>query len=97
LEWWNAKIDRVSRPNPGWHFGRKPHYARPRLGPSEFRSDYWYIVVPLWAGLLVFAVPTALLWYRDRRRFPPDHCLRCGYDVTGNVSGVCPECGRKAP
>ena len=20
-------------------------------------------------------------------------CQRCGYDLTGNVSGVCPECG----
>ncbi len=20
-------------------------------------------------------------------------CLRCGYDLTGNVSGACPECG----
>jgi hypothetical protein len=20
-------------------------------------------------------------------------CLTCGYDLTGNVSGVCPECG----
>lgn len=22
-----------------------------------------------------------------------DHCRACGYDLTGNVSGVCPECG----
>jgi len=21
------------------------------------------------------------------------HCLNCGYDLTGNVSGICPECG----
>ena len=21
------------------------------------------------------------------------HCLKCGYDLAGNVSGVCPECG----
>lgn len=21
-------------------------------------------------------------------------CLHCGYDLTGNVSGVCPECGK---
>lgn len=25
-----------------------------------------------------------------------DSCSRCGYDLTGNVSGVCPECGTKA-
>lgn len=23
----------------------------------------------------------------------PDHCQRCGYNLTGNVSGACPECG----
>jgi hypothetical protein len=22
-------------------------------------------------------------------------CCRCGYNLTGNVSGICPECGRK--
>ena len=26
-------------------------------------------------------------------RPPPGHCQNCGYDLTGNVSGVCPECG----
>lgn len=24
------------------------------------------------------------------------HCVNCGYDLTGNVSGTCPECGRPA-
>ena len=22
-------------------------------------------------------------------------CVKCGYDLTGNTSGVCPECGEK--
>ena len=25
---------------------------------------------------------------------PPGHCQDCGYDLTGNVSGRCPECGK---
>ncbi len=25
------------------------------------------------------------------------HCGRCGYDLTGNVSGICPECGWRIP
>lgn len=27
----------------------------------------------------------------------PGHCGRCEYDLTGNVSGVCPECGWEIP
>ncbi len=30
-----------------------------------------------------------------RRRLRMNHCLECGYDLTGNVSGVCPECGER--
>ena len=35
----------------------------------------------------------------QRRRRPPDPnmCRRCEYDLTGNVSGVCPECGEPTP
>ena len=38
-------------------------------------------------------VLTALLVRRRRPR--PGRCAECGYDLTGNESGVCPECGRK--
>ena len=48
---------------------------------------------PFWIPVLVFGAATALLWYMDRRRVPSGHCRKCGYDLTGNVSGRCPECG----
>jgi len=28
------------------------------------------------------------------RHYPPGHCQRCGYNLRGNVSGRCPECGK---
>ncbi|MCB9853549.1 MAG: hypothetical protein H6819_10670 [Phycisphaerales bacterium] len=30
---------------------------------------------------------------RNRRRNRPGSCAHCSYDLTGNASGVCPECG----
>lgn len=44
------------------------------------------LLVPL---LLVIAV------LRDHRRRadPAPRCPKCGYNLTGNVSGVCPVCG----
>lgn len=31
-----------------------------------------------------------------RKEKPPAFCCQaCGYDLTGNTSGVCPECGKK--
>jgi hypothetical protein len=34
-----------------------------------------------------------LIWLRARRRVLPGHCAACRYDLTGNTSGRCPECG----
>ena len=66
-----------------------PH-SRPKV-----ELGWWggQVVVPLWIPLLLVAVPTGVLWWRDRRRIPPGHCRQCGYNLTGNISGVCPECG----
>lgn len=42
---------------------------------------------------LFVAFPTGILFWRDRR-FRPGHCKKCGYDLTGNTSGRCSECGK---
>ncbi len=64
-----------------------------RQGGNAHPGRVWTVVVPLWIPFLLVAVPTAFLFWRDRRRIPPGHCRKCGYNLTGNVSGVCPECG----
>lgn len=53
--------------------------------------------VPLWVPWVIVAIPTALLFWLDRRRIPSGYCKKCGYDLTGNVSGICPECGEMVP
>ena len=30
-----------------------------------------------------------------RKRYATGHCQDCGYNLTGNVSGRCPECGKE--
>jgi len=52
-------------------------------------------MLPLWLVSCGSVVATGILWYAQRRGRPPGHCQSCGYDLTGNVSGVCPECGQK--
>jgi hypothetical protein len=48
--------------------------------------------IPLWMPFVLAFIPTAYLWYRDCPP-TPGHCEKCGYDLTGNESGRCPECG----
>jgi len=84
-------------PNRGWTFHRKPfnelllwgEVVKVTAGSRVFRSAR----IPLWMPFGLIALPTAYLFYRDRR-YPPGHCRKCGYDLTGNVTGVCSECGR---
>jgi hypothetical protein len=54
--------------------------------------------------LLLVATLGFFAWYRwdrphelRRERRAKGLCVRCGYDLRGNVSGVCPECGEVAP
>ena len=66
-----------------------------RFGNRRFIS----ITSPYWLPVLVTALlPARWLWVRRRSR-PQNQdgfCASCGYDLTGNVSGVCPECGMNA-
>ena len=72
-----------------------PYWSHPRrwLWRPLFVAKVGIVSVPLWMPLLAVSIPTAYLFWLDRRRFPPGHCQRCGYDLTGNVSGRCSECG----
>jgi hypothetical protein len=82
-----------------WTTEPAPPGARVRWGLRFDFADYpaWLVRVPLWfPAALAGVLPAARAWrrVRRRRRRGPGHCARCGYNLTGNVSGVCPECGR---
>ena len=62
------------------------------VGDGDIRTVIGLLNVPA-TGLAVFA---AIGCWRELRRVPtlrPGICFNCGYDLTGNISGVCPECG----
>ena len=63
-----------------------------RAPPRRFNFTSINVTIPYWSILAAIGLPTALAWLLDRRRLRPGHCP-CGYDLTGNVSGTCPECG----
>ena len=58
---------------------------------------HWYtIVIPMWLpviALLLLPVLSAAMFVRKRSRRSGSGCIRCHYNLTGNTSGVCPECG----
>jgi len=59
-------------------------------GVTQFEFHYW------WVALLLSATPLFWIaeWGLDVRRRRRGLCPICSYDLTGNTSGVCPECGK---
>ena len=66
-----------------------------RLG---LRTRCDVLLVPLWMLLVLLAAYPTIAFIRGpmrrMRRRRKGLCVKCGYDLTGNVSGVCPECGQ---
>ncbi len=74
-----------------WRAGCQPHAGgldRALVGSSWGTG----VILPLIHPFAAIAVATLLVWRFWPRPPKPGHC-RCGYDLTGNRSGVCPECG----
>jgi len=56
--------------------------------PKRYGTTFW---IPLGLPLLILTTVVTLAYWRRLRH--ESGCRSCGYDLTGNVSGVCPECG----
>ena len=60
-------------------------------------SSLWNLLVPFWMLAIAFILLPLIRiawWMRHSRRVDAKFCQTCLYDLTGNVSGICPECGR---
>lgn len=51
--------------------------------------------VPLWPILAMTAILPAIWIVKTLRRPRRGFCPECSYNLTGNTSGVCPECGTR--
>ena len=76
----------------GWHSMRNAFPALSLPSVTSLTSDNIAFSIPFWLLLLVAAIPTAILWHRDRRTVKPGCCLTCGYDLRASKK-TCPECG----
>lgn len=70
------------------------HWGRTRL-PCPWRA--WDLEIGLWAPAVLFLTYPAIAFacgpVRRWRRRRKGCCVKCGYNLTGNVTGVCSECG----
>ena len=70
-----------------WHTADGVSYS------AEVSLPFWLI------GLFWLVLPTvwAIRYRRTRGRIERLACVTCGYSLTGNTSGTCPECGTPIP
>lgn len=58
-------------------------------------KNFYLLVIALWPLVAALVAGNVFWYWRDwRRRVRPGHCAKCGYNLTGNISGRCPECGQ---
>ena len=81
----------------GCGFSRVHFYRQPQ---NVYSSTWYGAYCPSWLLAILFAAYPTIAFIRKplrrrRERRRKGLCLTCGYDLTGNVSGVCPECGTK--
>lgn len=75
-----------------WHaidrgFSGTERWAMSRYLPKESLK----LTAPFWMICWAFALPSIALYLAARRPLPGN--CPCGYNLFGNTSGVCPECG----
>lgn len=77
----------------GWavHTGYRPFLLKSSMF-LRFNAGRFHVNAPLGMLLLILVVPAIVLAREDPKTWI-GLCKQCRYDLTGNVTGVCPECG----
>ncbi|MFM9994899.1 MAG: hypothetical protein ACKVU4_03760 [Phycisphaerales bacterium] len=64
---------------------------------GRFSGSGWFIGAPLWFTCIVCSIVPAVVLMRSRAGALLAMCAGCGYDLAGNTTGICPECGTARP
>lgn len=77
------------------------YFSWPRFDGPDYEDGElltaWVIFLPLWVPFLLGVLLAVTCTWRRRRSKPLGHCRTCGYNLEGNMSGICPECGSRIP
>ena len=95
LRFFHEESDPAVFPSEGLSFQAQssPGFWVETSPPVSWLDEGQLIVdVCLWLPFLALLLPASLLWWLDTRP-RPGFCRRCDYDLTGNTTGRCPECG----
>lgn len=83
-----------------WYMNLYPVTTLPALSDPRWHLEPFRMArVPYWPAILLTGgvslpfVPRCVRSWGARRRARRGLCRSCGYNLTGNVSGICPECG----
>jgi hypothetical protein len=52
-----------------------------------------FVLIPYWSIALALGICPLWMIVRFARKPRYNHCSTCSYNLTGNTSGICPECG----
>lgn len=77
----------------------------PELLSAHINRNTTLLWFPVISGFVIPICGVVVIWFQRRHlqrslwRQLADLgipcCVQCGYDLTGNVSGICPECGER--
>jgi hypothetical protein len=68
------------------------------FGSEAVYERMWFVpIAPISITLAVLPLCWNIRRRRNIFRLANNLCLTCGYSLTGNTSGVCPECGTPVP
>jgi len=98
-DWHFEYVSRVPTGGMGYHPDWPGSWCWQQISFSG--SGIWETEIrfPVWALLLLLASYPTIAFIRGplrrHRRRKRNECIHCGYNLTGNVSGICPECGEE--